>query len=393
MTGPAGSGSDPDAALRARVERWLLHGGLPHFIVGYRAATGVFTRASWLLVLIVIAELPINSWLDFPGARVATPALALAVVGAAIAGVNVARGRRWRARPRSIGWVELSIFVLGPALAHLILKGNPAASAGLAALNLALLGAIYLGTSYGVIPVVRSAIVQAWSQVIDILNVLLKSLPLLLLFGIFAFVNADTWGMAAQIHIPLLAIALGVVVATGGLFLLARTPQELQRMAAFDDWVQVRDLCSGTPAAGAAPRTAAPPDSLLLSRRERLNIGVLAVAAQAIQVCLVTLAIGSFFFALGLFLIPLATIEQWSGMSADQLASHRVGPAVEVFSAQIQVTRELIVVSTFVAVVSGLQFLIAALTDPSYRAEFTDQLTGRLRTALAVRALYRDALA
>ncbi|MCW2605178.1 MAG: hypothetical protein JWN61_3313, partial [Pseudonocardiales bacterium] len=62
MTAPA------TVARRERTERWFVHRGLPHFIVGYSASGDVFTRALPVLVLILLAELPIDSRLgDRPG--------------------------------------------------------------------------------------------------------------------------------------------------------------------------------------------------------------------------------------------------------------------------------------------------------------------------------------
>ncbi len=284
------------------------------------------------------------------------------------------------------------VFILAPALVHYALKQNLLPSIGLALLNAMLLTLIYAWTSYAVLPVLIWAVRQAGRQLIDVLNLLMKSLPLLLLFAIFAFLNADTFSMASAVTVPLLCIALGTVVAVGTLFLVARAPRELRSLSSFADWAEVQALGIGTPVESVAPRSAAPPDELGLSWQERLNLSLLIILTQAVQVILVTMAVGGFFLVLGLFLIPTETIAQWGGLSVEQLAAHKIGPAQQIFGTEVVLTRELLIVAAFVAVISGLQFLVAALTDQTYRAEFTGELVAGLRTGLAVRALYRDAL-
>jgi hypothetical protein len=381
------------AAARVRTERWFVHRGLPHFIVGYRASTDIFTRALPVLVLILLGELPIDSRLGaLPGERVITPAVALLAITGAYALVNRLRGRRAFQLPNSVGWIELGVFIFAPALVHYALKQNLLPSIGLALLNAMLLALIYAWTSYAVLPVLIWALRQAGRQLIDVLNLLMKSLPLLLLFAIFAFLNADTFSMASAVTVPLLCIALGIVVAVGTLFLVARAPRELRSLSSFADWAEVQALGIGTPVESVVPRSAAPPDELGLSWRERLNLSLLIILTQAVQVILVTMAVGGFFLVLGLFLIPTKTIAQWGGLSVEQLAAHKIGPAQQIFGTEVVLTRELLIVAAFVAVISGLQFLVAALTDQTYRAEFTGELVAGLRTGLAVRALYRDAL-
>ncbi|MCW2602762.1 MAG: hypothetical protein JWN61_897, partial [Pseudonocardiales bacterium] len=366
---------------------------LPHFIVGYSASGDVFTRALPVLVLILLAELPIDSRLgDRPGGRIITPVIALLTITGVYVLVNRTRGRRLFQLPNSVGRVELAVFVLAPALVHYALKQILLPSIGLAVLNVVLLGLIYAWTSYAVLPVLIWALGQAARQLGDVLNLLMKSLPLLLLFVIFAFVNADTFSMASAVTVPLLCIALGIVVAVGTLFLIVRTPRELRALSSFADWAEVETLCIGTPAESVAPASPAPPDELALSWRERVNLSLLIFLAQAVQVVLVTLAVGGFFLVLGLFLIPTTTIAQWGGLTPEQLVDHKIGPAQQIFGTEVVFTRELLIVASFVAVISGLQFLVAALTDQTYRAEFTGDLVDSLRKGLAVRALYRDAL-
>jgi hypothetical protein len=160
-------------------------------------------------------------------------------------------------------------------------------------------------------------------------------------------------------------------------------PTELRNLSAFTSWDEVSTSATGTPAARLAlPGSEFGADPL--NRRERTNLGLVLFFNQAVQVFLVSCAIGIFYVAFGLFVIQPGTVKLWTGH-----AIRRVGPHFEFLHGQIVLSRELLITAIFVAAVSGLQFAIAAITDATYREEFYAGLTDDLRTALAARRLYR----
>ena len=58
------------------------------------------------------------------------------------------------------------------------------------------------------------------------------------------------------------------------------------------------------------------------------------------------------------------------------------------FGSDLVFSRQLLLVSAFIGAVSGLQFAVQIVTDDTYRAEFAEEMTGEVREALAVRAVY-----
>src|SRR5882724_6349928 len=104
-------------ADREAAERWFVRRGVPHFIAQYTATRGVFTRTLGPLIAVFLIEL--GSALNFAFAwwqNALAFGGAMGVVLAVWVLVNRLRGRRPFAPPRTVGRVELAIFVLLPPL-------------------------------------------------------------------------------------------------------------------------------------------------------------------------------------------------------------------------------------------------------------------------------------
>jgi hypothetical protein len=216
-------GDTADAAVRAAAERWFVRRGVPHFIHPYTATRDVFTRTAGLLTAVFVAELGAAFNFDFSWWQ-----NALAFLGAMSAAVllwavlNRLRGRRPLARPTSFGQLELAIFVLLPPLVPEAFGRQGAQALLLIGGNLALLAVVYVFTSYGVVPILRWAFLQTLRQVSDLANLLVKSLPLMLLFSMFIFLSADIWQVVAAISPFSLLAAIGLLLAVGSAFVLLR---------------------------------------------------------------------------------------------------------------------------------------------------------------------------
>jgi hypothetical protein len=376
-------GDEADTAVRAAAERWFVRRGVPHFIHPYTATRDVFTRAAGLLTAVFVAELGAAFNFDFSwwqNALAFLAAMAAAVLLWAV--LNRLRGRRPLARPTSFGQLELAVFVLLPPLVPEAFGLQGTQAMLLIGGNIGLLVVVYVSTSYGVLPILRWAFLQTLRQVSDLANLLVKSLPLMLLFSMFIFLSADIWQVVAAISTFSLVAAIGLLLAVGSAFVLLRLPRELTTLATFGSWTEVLQRTAGTPLDAVDPPAGQPePGYQALAIRERLNVGLMLFLGQAVQVLLVTFAIGAFYVAFGLFALPPATLGTWLGHPP-----HVIGPWS---IAGNHLSRELLITALLVAAVSGLQFTVAALTDATYREEFYAEVTRDLRTTMAVRALYR----
>lgn len=380
-------------ADRRRCERWFVHRGLPHLIDGYSATEDVLTRAAPFLGLVVFAELFLTFGDRWTGWRQAIvfAAGAAALVGV-LAAINRLRGRRWAQRPDDIGPLEVLAFLLGPATISAIAHPDRWVFGGVVALNLALLAVAYVVTSWGLLPMIRWSTVQLWHQLNDVATLFVKSLPLLLLFSAFIFLNAEMWQVANDFTLPYFALVAALLATIGSLFVFKSVRALAIDLARFSDWDDVRPRCEGTPVEQLVPADDdAPPDAPELGRWSRLNVGMLLFVAQGIQVLLVAVLIAGFYVVFGMLTVREGTILQWT-TAAELTRSADWAVRIPLLGDEVIFTRQLVLVAGFIGLVSGLQFAVQVVTDKSYRDEFAADMTGELRQALAVRAVYHRRL-
>ena len=194
--------------------------------------------------------------------------------------------------------------------------------------------------------------------------------------------------MADDFTWPLFLVATGGLVAVSALFVFFRLPAELDNIARFDDTTSMRELIrqSGAPVASVETAEAGQYD---LSRGDQVNVAILASFAFGVQILLVMVIVGLFYFFFGLVTVRSNTIGQWTLGGIDS-----VEPWVEatLFGANVSISAELLKVTGFLMSFTALQFTVSALTDASFREEFFDELTREIREALAVRVAYLQRL-
>jgi len=364
------------------LETWFIRRGVPHFIEDYSATQDVFTRALPALSLVFVFEMfgALNFDWELWANVLALLAGLVALIGA-WALVNRARGRRPLQLPDELGPVELATFVLVPALLPLVFGGQVVSAAVTAVGNLALLGIIYLFTSYGVLPMTRWAGVRLGRQLGSVVGLLARALPLLLLFGVFLFLTPEIWQVAESMQGPFFWAVVGLFFFLGTLFLVTRLPREVRELATYQSAEELRGHLIGTPAEELTIRSM--PDPPALSWRQWGNLGLVLLFGEGLQVLLVTIMIGLFFVAFGLLVMTAELQMAWSGVrELDTLATIRL------WGRDIPFTVELLRMSGFLAAFSGLYFSVTAVTDATYRKEFFEDVVAEVRQALAVRAAY-----
>ena len=371
--------------LQQRTEKWFVRRGVPHFIDRYSASEDVFTRAWPVLTFIFVLETVSAVSDDLPAwANVAAVSTGVVLVVATLALLNRARARPWYRRPDTIGLPELAAFVLVPPLLPLLF-GLDAATAGVTIVfNLVVLVVVYIVVSYGLLPMTAWAVAQLFRQFANVANLMIRALPLLLIFTMFMFVNAEMWKVATDIPGDFYAAAIVLLVVTGSLFMAIRLPREVHDAGSFGEWSEVRGYLADTPLeATGIDGLAEPPVTPTQHRRSRLNVGLLFFTAQSIQIAFVTLAIFVFYVMLGILIVSPDTIALWTG---DQ--SPGVVAEFTLWENDIVLTGALLRCAAFIAAVGGLQFTVSALTDTSYRKEFVEENTAEMRKNFAVRAVY-----
>lgn len=375
----------------ATTERWFVHRGMPQAIVDYSATEDVFTRMSPFLAFVVVAELFLAFGDRFQGwIQAVVFAAALAIVAAGVVVVNRIRHRPDFALPDDIETPELVLFCLAPAVVATAFGSEGALEgATVVGVNLMLLGVGYLVTKFGLVPMLWWGVVQFVHQVRQLVHLLARGLPLLLLFSAFIFLNAEMWQVAHEFTPAFYVIIVAGVFGIAIVFLALRLPDERDHLSRFSSWREICDLAESSDAPygnDQLPDLPDPPHPDPLTKADRANVVLLLMASQTVQLVLVSLAIGVFYVVFGLFTVREDTLLQWTTIEADTFDPIAT---LGVFGDDVVLTWELLAVAGFISAFSGLQFAVSALTDQVYRDDFFSEIGNNVREVLAVRALYR----
>ena len=340
-------------------ERRFRRAGLPLLIEDYSATEDIFNRAAPLLALVFIGEMLGAIDLDWTLLENLGAAFAgLAILVGAFAVLNRLRHRRLFAVPETVGIPELAGFVLLPAVLPAVFGGQTTSAIVTALVNAALLALIYAVVGLGLLSMLRWAAGRLYGQLAASLVLLTRAIPLLLVFALVLFVNTEAWQAFSTMPDVFLPVVGALFVGLGSVFLVARLPKEVSEIE--------RSVGTGPP----------------LRRRQLWNVGLVMFVSQGLQVLVVSLAVGGFFVAFGALTIGPEVRESWIGENGNVLLTlHFLGE-------RVQITEELLRVSSGIAAVSGLYYAIAVLTDATYREEFLDEITSEMRETFRARAEY-----
>jgi hypothetical protein len=370
---------------RNDVEQWLIRRGLPHLIDEYAATTDIWTRALPLLLAAYVVggfhALNLGGWSWQRNVVAAAGVLAVLALGWAV--TNAVRRRPWLQRPTTLGLPELAVFLLGPVAVTLAF-GQPGDALQAAIEGVAVLVVIYMATSYGVLPLALWALRRSAAQIGSLGRMVVRALPLLLLFTTFLFINAEVWQVAGTLTGLAYVATLGIFFVLGTVFVLSRIPALMAPLAQFDDWAEVGQLVHGTPAERLRIPGEGDPRETPLTRRQRVNLALVSVFSQALQVTFVAVLLTMFFVLFGFLAIPADTTAAWT-----QLDDVRVLATWKLNGRSLQLTEPLLRVAGFLGAFTGMYFTVVLSTDATYRDEFADDVAPEIRQALAVRVAYR----
>ena len=372
---------------RSPVEQWFLRRGIPHFIEGYSAREDILTRAAPFLSVVFVAEVLVTFGDRFRGlTQAAAFAGSLAVLFTAVVIVNRVRGRAPLARPDDIGPPEVVAFLVAPTIVALLFGNDPWREAlALFGANVVVLAVVYVAASYGLVPMIGWGIRQLRRQLHDVLALIVKTLPFLLLFSAFLLLTTEVWQAADDMPGAYYAFVVASMALAGALFIGFATRTGLTELAHFDSWSDVAANCAGTPLEGFDPaRYTGAPSPPALPRRAQFNVALVMFVSQAIQIVLVTVVAFAFYLGFGLLTIREATLTAWLG-GASLSASDRI-TTFGFLGHDVVLTRQMLYVAGFIAAFAGLQFAVQIVSDASYRQEFAADMAHDVRQALAVRA-------
>ena len=368
----------------SETERWFLKRGLPHFIDNYSPTRDVLTRAVPLLTLIFLIEVANAPSREFP---LWLSALAVATGFGILLGAwmlaNRIRERPLLARPVDVGAVEIVVFVFVPPALPLLFGGQWRSALATAIGNALLLAVIYLGTSYGVVPMTRWAAARTARELEQVMRLLVRALPLLILFITFIFLQNEAWQITAELHGAYYWIVLGLFVVIGIGFSVIRLPREIGELSDFESWNVVTDRAVGTPAEPLLREVPEPHgETAPMTKRQWGNVALVVLFSQGLQVLLVSAMVFVFLFVFGVLVVTEPVARGFIDAPPHVLAT------LDLWGRDLVMTEELLRVTGFLTVFAGLYFTVTALTDEAYRREFIGEILEEMRRSLAVRAVY-----
>jgi hypothetical protein len=208
-----------------------------------------------------------------------------------------------------------------------------------------------------------------------------RALPLLMVFMIFLFINAEVWMMSAYLDGAALWITVLLFTLLGALFFVTRLPEEIEKADDDLDDERVVLVCRGTPMEDEAQRLAAKPGLLAqeshVIRYERANLTLVLVITQMVQALVLSLSVFLFFIVFGVITMRSELVGAWVVDAGVHNLDWLPNLSVELFQ-----------VSTFLSAFAGLYFTVYAVTDDTYRNEFFTGVVAELERAIAVRAAY-----
>lgn len=363
--------TDPAAtAVVADAERVLRRNGLALLIEGYSAERDVFGRAAPFLLLVLLTQLAGAANLSWNAAANTLAVLGgLLLVGTVYAVLNRVRGRAWNTLPQSVDTPELAFFVLAPALLPLVFGGQLTAAVVTAAANTALLALVWFTVRYGFVSTLWWGTARVVDELAASLGRLVRLLPLLLVFSLVLFFNAEIWQVFDAVP-PTGTLVLGVVFAALiALALGLHLPDEVAAV--------LRQAVDRVPEAADLPA---------LTRAQRANVSAMVLTSQLLQVLVVSIGVGVFFVVVGTVTVTADVQEAW-GVGGGQVLW-----TTELDGAALVVNQTSLRVAVAIATFTGLYFAISMLTDAVYRAAFMSAIEDQLTTVTRTRVLYLRAL-
>jgi hypothetical protein len=372
-------------ARNGEIEQWFIRRGVPHFIDDYAPTTDIWNRSLPMLLIAYVAgglhALDLTEWTWQRNVLTALVVLLVLITGGVI--TNLARGRRPLAIPDVVGTPELALFLIGPTIPSLVFGQFGDALQTLIEGGVVLV-VIYLVTSYAGLALLGWAVRRSAAQLPALASLVVRALPLLLLFTTFLFINAEVWQVAGTLTGIPYAATLGIFFLLGAVFVLSRVPGIMRGLATFSSWDDIRNATHGTPADHVALPGSGVPPVYRLSVRQKVNAALVTVFSQALQVTFVALLLTSFFTLFGFLAIPEDTAAAWTALEGGV----NVLASVDVGAHTLVISEPLLRVSGFLGAFTGMYFTVVLSTDATYREEFAEDVGPQIRQALAVRVAY-----
>lgn len=341
---------------RRDCERTFRRYGLPLLVHEHSSRRDVFGRAAPLLVVVLLFEVIAVAQFTWPWWLNTLVIIGVMTgLGLGYAGLNVLRGRPWATLPQDVGKVELTFFVLAPGLLVSLSGGQWRAGLSIAVGNLLLLGTIQLVVRYGLGSTLWWGATRIGNELGGSLLRLVRFLPLLLIFSMALFFSNEIWQLFD--HTP------GTSDVILGAFFVALILLILRIRLRTETAQVLRQAKAQTSGAEHLPP---------LTRPQLLNVAVMVGSNQLLQVIVVSVGVGLFFFALGVLTVTGVLHSVW-GVSGGELWY-----TIDLRDGNLIITQTHLRVAVAMATFTGLYYAISVFTDAVYREDFISEMTTKM---------------
>ncbi len=386
MTTPTQPAGALDPALRQEIEKWFARRGVPQLIEDYSSERAMDFRAApfisgWLLFG------TIKDWgtrPDWPPLwNVAGIAATLAWMALVWSVVSRVRHRPMTTRPITFDMADIITIALLPALPAALIDNSlgEAITAVLGALTG--IGVIYVIIGFGLIEVGAWAIERLWIQLTHIVELIAKTLPVLLILVVFLLFAAEMWEAAGSMSGLELGVVLLLLVAVAAAIVVTAFRRELREIEEGTDADSLGTDAASSPVGpllgSAHPEAlAAPP----LTWLQKTNVTILVTIPQLLQAVAVGTVLMLFLVIFAILAIPGSVQEAWIGGPVRTMIEFDLLGELRTISA------EMLIVSAVLGGIVGLYFSGLSISDPAYRSEGFDREVAEVRRLLAARAVY-----
>ena len=372
--------------LQRDIERWFARRGVPQLIEGYSSESSMDRRAAPLISLWLIGG-TILYWGTRPDWSIPmnVAGIAATVGWMTLVWVMVSRLRHRpaRIRPSTFDLGDILTIAFLPVVPAALIDGDggEAIRAFLGALTG--VGIIYVIIGFGLIEIGAWALERLWLEVTHIVELLARTLPVLLILVVFLLFAAEMWEAAHAMTFVELGVVLLLLLLVAALLVVVTFRGEFHDMEIRTDADGVLLDSSDTPAAPLADTvldTAVP--SPRLTWIQRSNVTLLVAVPQLLQAIVVGMVVMAFLVLFALIAIPASVQQAWIGGPPRDIVTFVMLDETRALS------EEMIIVSAVLGGIVGLYFSGLGITDRTYRSEGFDREVAGVRRILAARALY-----
>jgi hypothetical protein len=242
-----------------------------------------------------------------------------------------------------------------------------------------LLGAAGLATTYGLVPLLRSAVRHAVDDMRNSVRLQSRALPMLLFVTLFFFFTGELWQVMNRLPWWRLALVLALFAAVTILAAAGRLRDEIGRVEQDLSPQRLTAACRDTPLVGLPIEQVAangPLPPVALTSHQLGNLLLMLATRQLVQAFVVGLGLFAFFLLLGVIMVEPATAAQWIGatpVAADWLPELPVA-----------LPRNAALLAGF----GSMYFAVTSMSDAEHRRQFFAPILDQVERMLAVRAVY-----